>query len=54
MEVESNELYGVTKQNTEKENDVENSVKEKPTLNDIRKKNGLGPIPDGDVILTKV
>lgn len=37
----------------EKEKQMKNSVKEKPTLNDIRKNNGLNPIPGGDAILTK-
>lgn len=26
----------------------------KPTLNDMRRKHGLEPLPDGEVVLTKV
>ena len=42
--VEPSELYGMTS---------EGEKKKEPTLNDIRKANGLKPIPEGDVILTK-
>lgn len=41
----TNELYGIT---------VTGKQKKEPTLNDIRKENGLGPISEGDVVLTKV
>ena len=40
--VEPNELYGIAS---------EGEKKKEPTLNDIRKANGLKPIPEGDVIL---
>lgn len=29
-------------------------VKKKPTINQLRKENGLSEIPDGDIALTKV
>ena len=32
---------------------LEGKKEKEPTLNDIRKANGLKPIPEGDVILTK-
>ena len=32
---------------------LEGKKEKEPTLNDIRKENGLKPIPEGDVVLTK-
>lgn len=32
---------------------LEGKKEKEPTLNDIRKENGLKPIPEGDAILTK-
>lgn len=43
--VEMNDLYI---------KELENTPDRKPTINELRKENGLSAIPGGDVVLTKV